>query len=319
MNQILISIIIPTYNRCTLLEMAINSVLIQTYPHFQLIIIDDGSIDSTRDVVIKYKNDTRIEYIKNNTNQGTMFSLHEGILRAKGDFSCFLGDDDELTIDALKTVVKTIVTLNNPELGMIRYNIRNKEDGKISGSGLMQNGYVSYEQLICKEIGGDHWVVFNQRLLSNDMDYTKFYGAEIFYWTDIQKISRCYFCKKAVYIAKRDHGPRLTSSIATSTKIEKYLFTRYMYYKRYSKDLFQYCPLQYWHYSSDIGLYLFLIGEVNNGSIILRDSMKACFNIRTLSFYLFGRLMLPIINIIYYKFDINKILLKCSNIIYCLI
>ena len=62
MNNMKFSIIIPTYNRAAFLPKAIESVLAQTCTDWELIVVDDGSIDNTREVVAQY-NDKRITYI----------------------------------------------------------------------------------------------------------------------------------------------------------------------------------------------------------------------------------------------------------------
>lgn len=61
MKEKLVSVIIPTYNRGDLFKEAINSVLNQTYNNFELIIIDDGSTDNTKEIVQSFK-DKRIKY-----------------------------------------------------------------------------------------------------------------------------------------------------------------------------------------------------------------------------------------------------------------
>ena len=63
MSKSMVSIVLPTYNRAHILGIAIESVLCQTYPYFELIIVDDGSTDNTESVVLNYQ-DSRIRYYK---------------------------------------------------------------------------------------------------------------------------------------------------------------------------------------------------------------------------------------------------------------
>lgn len=93
MNDRLISVVMPTYNREQMLEDSINSVLNQTYRDFELIIVDDGSIDNT-DKLVKNIKDKRIKYIKNSTNVGAAEARNIGVKSAKGDYIAFHDSDD---------------------------------------------------------------------------------------------------------------------------------------------------------------------------------------------------------------------------------
>lgn len=91
----LVSIILPTYNRESLLPKAIKSIIAQTYPHWELMIIDDGSVDGTRDLVGSFsKDDKRIHYIYQQ-NQGQGNARNAGIRMSKGEFITFIDSDDE--------------------------------------------------------------------------------------------------------------------------------------------------------------------------------------------------------------------------------
>ena len=89
----LISVIIPTFNRETLLKRAIISVLNQTYQNLEIVIIDDASKDGTEKLVNNFQ-DSRINYFKNDRNQGVQISRNRGLEIAKGLFISFLDDDD---------------------------------------------------------------------------------------------------------------------------------------------------------------------------------------------------------------------------------
>ncbi len=103
----LISVIIPTYNRANVLSRAINSVLAQTYTNFELIIVDDGSIDHTKKVVEKFI-DQRISYFKLDCNSGQNTALNRGINIAKGEYISFLDSDDEWLPTFLEKLKKII-------------------------------------------------------------------------------------------------------------------------------------------------------------------------------------------------------------------
>ena len=95
MSSPLISVIIPTYNRGYILGRAIDSVLAQTYKHFELIIVDDGSTDNTQEILESYKLANSEVIILNQENAGVSASRNRAIEMARGEYICFLDSDDE--------------------------------------------------------------------------------------------------------------------------------------------------------------------------------------------------------------------------------
>lgn len=96
MNNPFVSIVINTRNRCKILPRAIESVLIQTYTNFELIIVDGASTDSTREIALSYCNiDQRIKYLFIEENRNGAYCLNLGFKSAKGKYIAVLDDDDE--------------------------------------------------------------------------------------------------------------------------------------------------------------------------------------------------------------------------------
>ena len=89
----LVSIIMPSYNTALYIEETIQSVLNQTYPNWELIIVDDCSNDNTDEVLEKIK-DPRIHYLKNEKNSGAAVSRNKALREAKGQWIAFLDSDD---------------------------------------------------------------------------------------------------------------------------------------------------------------------------------------------------------------------------------
>lgn len=98
----LISIVIPTYNRARDLERALRSVLAQTYPHWEALIVDNHSSDTT-DELLKDFNDSRIKLFKVQNVGVIAASRNLGIKHARGEYIAFLDSDDWWTPQKLET------------------------------------------------------------------------------------------------------------------------------------------------------------------------------------------------------------------------
>lgn len=92
MEEDLVSVIIPTYNRVDYVQIAIDSVLTQTYSPIEIFVVDDGSSDNTGKILDK-RYGKRINYIWQE-NQGESFARNKGLSHAKGEYIAFLDSDD---------------------------------------------------------------------------------------------------------------------------------------------------------------------------------------------------------------------------------
>lgn len=112
MNGEVVSIVLPTYNRAQLIGRAIQSILEQTYREFELLIIDDGSTDDTKNVVKSYE-DERIQYYKLEQNCGPAYARNIGIIHAKNKYIAFHDSDDVWRKEKLEKQME--VMLQSPE------------------------------------------------------------------------------------------------------------------------------------------------------------------------------------------------------------
>ena len=102
----LVSAIITTKNRADLLPRAIESVLNQTYKNLELIVVDDGSDDSTPEVIADYQKEHGIILIQNKKSLGACRARNQGIERAQGEFVAGLDDDDEWLPDRILVLLE---------------------------------------------------------------------------------------------------------------------------------------------------------------------------------------------------------------------
>ncbi|MEO7100873.1 MAG: glycosyltransferase family A protein [Luteolibacter sp.] len=94
----LVSVIIPTYNRCATIVAAVESVLAQSYRDIEVIIVDDGSTDSTTDILADYSD--RISIIRQE-NSGPSAARNRGVLESSGGIIAFLDSDDSWMPDKI--------------------------------------------------------------------------------------------------------------------------------------------------------------------------------------------------------------------------
>jgi glycosyltransferase involved in cell wall biosynthesis len=100
-----VSVIIPTYNRSHFIKDAVESVVKQTYYNFEVIVVDDGSTDNTKELLAEYVNKlNNFKYIYQD-NQGRSAARNLGISLAKGDYIAFLDSDDVWFPDKLERQV----------------------------------------------------------------------------------------------------------------------------------------------------------------------------------------------------------------------
>ncbi len=115
MSNSLVSVIIPAYNAQNFIKATIQSVINQTYPNWEMLIVDDGSTDETRQVVQKYLADHRIQYLYQK-NQERAAARNRGIRHASGKYIAFLDADDLWLPDKLKVQVEYLH--NHPKTGL---------------------------------------------------------------------------------------------------------------------------------------------------------------------------------------------------------
>lgn len=127
--DVFFSIIITTYNRADLLATAIESVLNQSFSDFELLIIDDGSTDNTKELVGSIqKKDSRIKFHYQH-NQERSVARNNGISYAQGEYICFLDSDDRYENNHLESLHEEINKVNKP-IGMFVCNVSRMQEGK---------------------------------------------------------------------------------------------------------------------------------------------------------------------------------------------
>jgi len=109
-----VSVIIPTFNSARFVSQAVDSVLAQTYPDLEMIVVDDGSTDHTQAVLAGYGREIRTIYQE---NRGPAAARNMGFLTSHGDCVLFLDSDDRLKPNMLELLVSSLKA--QPDLGLV--------------------------------------------------------------------------------------------------------------------------------------------------------------------------------------------------------
>ncbi len=121
------SVVLPTWNRYRKLQRALNSLAIQTYQDFEVVVVDDGSADPVEGIVAKYDFDSDEGLFRCITmkHKGRVHARNAGMEAAEGDWICWLDSDDAYDIEYLNTV---------------RYNIKQEPEARLWVVGAVVHG-----------------------------------------------------------------------------------------------------------------------------------------------------------------------------------
>jgi len=114
-------VIIPTFNRAQTIKYCIDSVLVQTFSHLEVIVIDDCSTDDTVKIVNSYS-DLRVRCLVLEKNSGAQAARNRGIKEAKGDWIAFQDSDDEWSRDKLEKQVRALSEVNYDPFTVVHTN-----------------------------------------------------------------------------------------------------------------------------------------------------------------------------------------------------
>lgn len=124
-----ISVVIPTYNRAYCIKESVNSVLSQSYDNIEIIIVDDGSTDNTKDV-IKQISSKLVKYYSYKKNKGSSYARNYGIKKASGKYIAFQDSDDIFKNDKLEKQYNNLIK-NKSDLDFCKIEVNLENGNKI--------------------------------------------------------------------------------------------------------------------------------------------------------------------------------------------
>jgi len=145
-KKALASVVIPSYNASRFIDQTVNSVLAQTYPNIEIVIVDDGSSDNTEEIVRKFGK--RVVFHKQ-ANTGVSGARNKGFELSSGEYVCFLDADDWLFPNTIAEKVQLMES--NPSLGIVYGQVEvTDEHLNPTGEKLYPIGGKNVVELLCR-------------------------------------------------------------------------------------------------------------------------------------------------------------------------
>lgn len=189
--SLMFCIICATYNRADKLPRAINSIFEQSVHNWELIIVDDGSTDNTKEVVAPYLTDKRINFFSMVKNCGVGVARNFGIRQAKAEWIVLLDSDNALLPGALLAMINAIQSHSNSE--MHKFSVRSFV-GQVMCDVPVSCITVTGFDYLCGKFSGEHHTLVKKRLLLSHPFFEEINGGEGVIWAKI-----VLECKSLVY------------------------------------------------------------------------------------------------------------------------
>lgn len=172
MNEPKITVVTPSYNREHTLKRAFDSLVNQSFKDFKWIIMDDGSTDSTKELIQTFRASSpfEIDYYFN-SNQHKFHTIFEGIKKVKSLYFIILDSDDSYPKDAFEILVNEMDKVENPDKFISVMGLSGDENGRVVGDEYPNGGFdgTIFEMRYQHKVKGD----------KNGMFFTKSYHSEL--------------------------------------------------------------------------------------------------------------------------------------------
>lgn len=205
----MVTVIIPSYNRAYTIRKSIESVLNQTYTDLELIVVDDGSTDNTKEVVEGIE-DSRVRYIQSEKNVGACEARNIGIRAAKGDIIAFQDSDDEWVPQKLERQLEII------NAGKADVVFCQKERRKLDGTFIditakkLEEGIVPYEFLTRKSRVSTQTILAKREVFEDCLFDPVVKKAQDFDWVIRAGVKHTFWLVKEVLVIQYYHEDCIT-------------------------------------------------------------------------------------------------------------
>lgn len=205
-NELLVSIIMPAYNAEKYIAEAIQSVLDQEYPNFELLIINDGSTDGTEEIIQSFS-DSRIHYFKQK-NKGVSAARNVGMDHINGEFFCFLDADDLFTLRGISSRIN--IFNKDASIAFVDGEVLVKDASmakiiRIWKPSFFGDPLEDLVRITGKSFFGPSWMIRKKGLEDIRFDENLTHCEDLLFNMECARVGRLYVFVKEVIIEHREH------------------------------------------------------------------------------------------------------------------
>lgn len=233
------SIIIPTYNRAWCIERSIKSVLNQDYQEWEMIIVDDGSTDNTKQIVEKYLKDSRIKYFYKE-NGGVNSARNYGIKYISSNMVMFLDSDDEL-ITRVFCLISSVVSKYR-DVKIFSFRAVDKSGQQVSYTNKVHGDQmIDFAKFISqKYVHGEVFFVFSRDIFYENVFDEEVNGGEAYLLFKLIKENGLMMINTNARIYHTESPDSLSSSKLTCEKVSNIYKIQTRLIGKYKNDLKKY-------------------------------------------------------------------------------
>jgi glycosyltransferase involved in cell wall biosynthesis len=229
------TIVLPTYNRASMVGKAVDSIITQTYSNWELIIVDDGSIDNTRQVIEAY-NEPRIKYIWQ-SNAERSAARNNGIDNAKGRYICFLDSDDYYLPNRLQQLHQELLRLNFP-VAFLYTGLKVESLTGISNRPELKNTFNNILDFIIQAVIHSQQTCIEQSVIKDKRFNTSIHiGEDLEFWLRIVIEYPLIYLENQFTVVVVDHDDRTVNERKNNSYYDAYNTYKFIFAKNHPGNL----------------------------------------------------------------------------------
>jgi glycosyltransferase involved in cell wall biosynthesis len=269
-----VTIGIPTFNRARVVDRAIESVRSQTYKSLDVVVVDDGSTDATRDVLLRYEADQRVQVIQHDQNRGVASAKNTLLDAMSGELGGILDSDDELLPGAIQACVRAFEGQGDG-ICQVFGNCIDADSGATTGHGMTDATLVRFEDAVCGRFRGEYWQLFRRGDLGTRRFHPDALTAEGLVWHAMLREKPGYYLGEPVRRYDRGGADRVSTRRPDSRTAYGRMMAYKVYLDEFGRDLLRLCPARFAELAQELAKWQARCGRRAEASATLARAVRA--------------------------------------------